>query len=1150
MGDHMIMDVKTVFLKALDTETAKGRQIYLDTACAHDPELRDHVDRLLDAHENATGFLDPEAFDAGALDQPISPEVLGTVIDRYKLLEKLGEGGMAVVYRAQQAQPIRRQVAIKVIKLGMDTKEVIARFEAERHVLAMMDHPNIAKVLDAGVTEAGKPYFVMELVQGISITEYCDENRLNTQQRLALYVSVCQAVHHAHQKGIIHRDLKPSNILVTMRDDMPMPKIIDFGIAKAIHQRLTDKTLFTLHTQLIGTPEYMSPEQADMGDMDIDTRTDIYSLGVVLYELLVGTSPFDATTLRRAAVGEIQRIIREEEPLRPSTRISAMGNAAKEIAARRGTNVAELTKRLNRELEWIPLKAMRKDRTRRYTSASGFADDINNYLSDRPLLAGPESSTYRLRKAAHKYRISVMAVSAVIVTLITGLIISMSLYMRLNRALAIVSQIEQQAKVDDQLSHVQMLHAKGQYQEARQRLDTLLAIQDLGPKAHLTRAQLLLELGQFKPAEDELLQLTTAGLDIAGAAHYLLARIYIIIDPDKVNKHEQLAESMLPETAEGYYVRALTAASADEALTWLSTALKLDTNHYAARKAQAFAHHRVKAFHEMAEDAVILVHMRDQDYMGYALRAIAYRETGQFEQALKDHAHAIELCTLEDERPRLYDQRRITHMRNGHYREALEDAEQVGVLKGEEINYPVLDALMALGEYDEVEAQYKKFAGLSEHTALFSKVGAEKYAFDLLRTGQPFNLPPDIASRSPFYLMEQTSRLHTRLRKKAQPLPINGGSWLGDWSPDGQSIAYCQRSAFGWLPGTLEGIKPESLTKYIEVLDLSSGKTGLITRFGDTPVWSPDRKYIAFTDYNQNGPDVWLVSSAGGEPQKLTPGCHPQWSRDSQHVFFRSHDGMICSVDITSLDSSPVPELQRFPGTYLQPFSISPNESLIADENLGEILILTFPEGEEVARWKMPWPLQIWAGQLQWHPDGKTVILNSHSQYNQMGMCLFDIERAEVSHVLNVTRPWCRTIWSPDGSQLIIDPFAGEDMWLMDIDPNVALTEALAPALTTKEFLEQRLETWNQRIQADPLYAENYVSRAVVLLALKDYDKASQDMDHCNKLINDPNDPACCAIDHWAGRYKSAGRTPEADLWASLKAQLAERFPENDQKSE
>ena len=252
----------------------------------------------------------------------------GTVIGPYKLLEKIGEGGMAVVYMAEQERPLRRRVALKIIKLGMDTRQVVARFDAERQALAIMDHPNIARVFDAGATEAGRPYFVMELVRGVSITEYCDQNRLSTQERLELFVPVCNAVHHAHQKGIIHRDLKPSNIMVTLHDGVPVPKVIDFGIAKAMNQRLTEQTLFTRYAEMIGTPEYMSPEQAEMSGLDIDTRTDIYSLGVVLYELLTGTLPFDAETLRSAAFAEVQRIIREEEPLRPSTRLSALGPEA------------------------------------------------------------------------------------------------------------------------------------------------------------------------------------------------------------------------------------------------------------------------------------------------------------------------------------------------------------------------------------------------------------------------------------------------------------------------------------------------------------------------------------------------------------------------------------------------------------------------------------------------------------------------------------------------------------------------------------------------------------------------------------------------------------------------------------------------------
>ncbi|GAI65768.1 unnamed protein product, partial [marine sediment metagenome] len=335
---------------------------------------------------------------------------------------------------AEQQEPVRRNVALKIVKLGMDTKQVIARFEAERQTLAVLDHPNIAHVFDAGTTRAGRPYFVMEYVEGMSITKYCDEQKLNIEERLELFKQVCEGVHHAHQKGIIHRDIKPSNILISNHSDKAVPKIIDFGIAKAITQSLTEETFFTHQGQLLGTPEYMSPEQVDLATQDIDTRSDIYSLGVLLYVLLAGVLPFDRESLEHAGFAELQRTIREDEPPLPSTRLTTLGDKAKAIAENRRTQIITLTRRLHRELEWIPMKAMRKDRTRRYRSASELADDIQNYLNGTPLIAGPESAIYRTRKFVRKHAGSVAMVALVTVAIVLGLVVSIVMGCRAEQA--------------------------------------------------------------------------------------------------------------------------------------------------------------------------------------------------------------------------------------------------------------------------------------------------------------------------------------------------------------------------------------------------------------------------------------------------------------------------------------------------------------------------------------------------------------------------------------------------------------------------------------------------------------------------------------------------------------------------------------------
>ena len=492
------MDVETtreesLFAEALLMANRVAREAFLDQACAGNAGLRARIAKLLAAHAASDQFFGEcianLGVDAGNVSELADPmdgseatgEKVGSRVGRYRLLRQLGEGGCGEVYLAEQEEPVRRRVALKVIKLGMATKNVIGRFEVERQALALMDHPNIAKVLDAGATEQGRPYFVMELVGGVKITTFCDEHQLEARQRLDLFIQVCQAIQHAHQKGVIHRDIKPSNILVSVQDGVSMPKVIDFGIAKATANRLTDETTFTAAGQFVGTPAYMSPEQAELSGLDVDTRSDIYSLGVLLYELLTGRTPFDQKDLVSSGLDEMRRKLREVDPQRPSTLLTSLANADLTATAHsRRIDPPKLIRSLKGDLDWIVMKTLEKDRRRRYESANALALDIQRYLNNEPVNARPPSKIYRLQKLVLRNKAIYASGALVAVTLIAGLVVSTRLFFQerearfeAERARANEMQLRQEAEAREKVTQATVLLSHGEVAEADALLDPI-----------------------------------------------------------------------------------------------------------------------------------------------------------------------------------------------------------------------------------------------------------------------------------------------------------------------------------------------------------------------------------------------------------------------------------------------------------------------------------------------------------------------------------------------------------------------------------------------------------------------------------------------------------------------------------------------------
>ena len=978
----------------------------------------------------------------------------GSVIGSYKLLERIGEGGMAVVYMAEQERPLRRRVALKMIKVGMDTHEVIARFEAERQALALMDHPNIAKVLEAGATDTGRPYFVMELVSGVSLTAYCDSNRLSVQERLKLFVSVCNAVHHAHQKGILHRDLKPSNIMVTLHDGVPVPKVIDFGIAKALNQRLTDKAFFTRYAEMIGTPAYMSPEQAEMSGLDVDIRTDIYSLGVVLYELLAGTMPFDAQKFHAAAVEGMLRTVREEEPPRPSTRLSKMGDAARQIAEARCTDIKTLTKSLQQELEWIPLKAMRKDRTHRYRSACEFADDIRNYLNGSALIAGPESAAYRVRKLVRKHRVPVIATAVVMSVILIGFVTSTYLYIRVRQARSAVVTLERSVEADRRLATAQRFQAEGRYVAALHEIENYLASGQASAKARLLRANLLYVLDRFGEAETELKRLLDEPPEIAGPAHGLLAAIHVGRDPVKAGTHQQASETLLPQTAEANYLRGVTAEGSKAALEWLGKGLELDPGHYASRKARALAAYSVQDYATMASDAEALIALRPKDGLGYVLRAIARRERGELAAALEDHHRAIAFCDNATELPGLHDQRRQTLMQLRQYAAAIDDAKRSAELRPADLRSQceLLLALVLAGDFPAAQPQHSQLARHARYRPQEFKMWVYRSTFRLLVAGHSLNLPQEVMREEPFSLMQKAVEQY-RVCQTFGTCLVTSAFGVPAWSPDGKELAYGRIDRYGLSSGsTLPGAPLVYESGGLEVLHLESGRTRVLAPSGKGCAWSPDGKWLAFDRTPNRGSagcatELWMIPAAGGRPRFLAPGAWPIWSSQAGRVFYQAA-GAACSLDVN--DSSGQPEVVLSCSPY---FAVSPDGRYLAHALKDKLSIVEIATGTLQATWTAPSPEGQRGMALKWAPNGKEVLAGGFHE-GELGLWSYDIEQGKAWQLF--PSPAVLGSPSPDGSHLASEiRYWYGGIWLAKLEPANSLHEAVRSALSEDHYGQQ-----------------------------------------------------------------------------------------------
>jgi serine/threonine protein kinase len=1034
------VDVKSIFTEALDKTDSQERAAYLDSICGSDKDLREEVESLLTSYEQVDGLLRSPELDTGITqDSPGILEGSGIEIGRYKLLEKIGEGGFGVVYMADQIRPISRRVALKIIKLGMDTKEVIARFKAERQALAMMEHPNIAKVFDAGATDTGRPYFVMELVKGIPITEYCDDNNLDTQQRLELFIDVCKAVQHAHQKGIIHRDLKPSNVMITLHDGKPVPKVIDFGIAKATGQRLTEKTLFTRFAQMIGTPEYMSPEQAEFSGLDVDTRSDIYSLGVLLYELLTGATPFDGKKLREAGYVEMQRIICEQEPVKPSTKLSTLGDTLIDVAKHRRVAPEVLRKSIRGDLDWIVIKSLEKDRTHRYETAHAMAEDIERHLRHEPIATASPGTIYRVRKFLQRHRAQVVTFSAAAVIL-AGLLLVGTAYVRFRAEQIRSDHIKSIALVED-------LITRGDYERALSQIKPVISSRFVGPEAKLLNARILLGLQKPDASVEQLLALLNERSEIAANTHFLLARIYLESaagDPhlkDKAEVHLQHGEQLLPRTAEAYLLRAMIAQTVQETLGWLNEALQLDPSNYDARRTRALTYFALREYRDMETEASVMIGGQPKNPEGYSLRAIARRELALaqndnelLDESVADHSRAVGLTSPHDKRlAEFCDQRRQTLMQMGKYEYALADIQTCLKIQPSEpiYHFNMFCVLLALGNYENAKVEYDNILGSRLMNKMRLDCLAAKYVFDSLWSGRSWYLKDKQPVGKVFAGMHEAARQYGQLSGRARRVVAEG--FHPSFSPDGTQLTY-SRGVLG--------------ASGIEILNLETGKSRLLTVPGKDPAWSPDGQYILYVRDRQflsmqdltllgkgmpqawEVEEIWIIRADGTErPRFLAKGGWPNWSGDSKRLYYHSRlDNMVYSIltDPNNTNSKEVFVCKaQFP-------VVSPDEKFVAfvEKKSGTFKVVDLTDKSVAASWSGPNGKINEQSFICWSSDGKRLAIGS---YWEGGLWIYDMDTKTAAKIIDGSFAWCG--WSADMSRMAIEHTYGpwhHEIWVAE----------------------------------------------------------------------------------------------------------------------